>query len=152
MIAYEPYDSLEVTNVKNTEANVLNEMIGLFSIQHNEVKEDCRLKLSDWNGIDQPLDASIFEAFISKFSSLTELTVSHMDALNPQNRWIIAKQVVTLIHESSTLKKIDLEAFSGENDTGEGKVILSALRDSACLPELQSFICSKNQSWFTTDN
>ena len=63
VIGDEPLAAIEVTSVKDTKADVLNELIGLFTIQSNFSETDFKLVLSNWTGINEPLDASIFETF-----------------------------------------------------------------------------------------
>ena len=60
LIDDEPITSLEIKSVKDTKANVINELIGLFAIQRNVAETGLKLALSDWTEIDESLDESIF--------------------------------------------------------------------------------------------
>ena len=130
----------------------MNELIGLLEIQSDIPATGLKeLVLKNWKDISEALDDSVLESLFSKCNSLTTLSVTGMYESSTVNRMVLAQQVAMVLKKSQNLQKVDFNGFSEDKAADEGKIILSALSNSICLPQLSDFSCSLNPSWFSLD-
>ena len=105
--------------------------------------------LDDWRDFSGPLDDTISQSLASKCINLSALTVKKMDEANDDTRLPLARLIATVLTQSTTLETVNFYHFSEYKDAGEGEVILTALKNSPCLPQIKTFRCSWNLSWFS---
>ena len=58
----------------------------------------------------------------------------------------------TFLSKSYQIKQLDLKYFSGNEDEGEGEIILLALASSNSLPTISHFVCGRNSPWFSNES
>ena len=69
--------------------------------------------------------------------------------LNENMRNFFAQKAEFLLTTNSQIEKLDFSYFSGNQDKGEGAVVLSALANSNSLPSITYIKCSQNESWWS---
>ena len=145
----ESITSIKVEKVHEPKAAVLNELLGLFVIQRNITEAGLKeLVLGNWLQVWEPLDDTVLQMLFSKCNSLTKLTVRYMYETSEGNRMKLARQVAAILAQIPTIERIDFESFSSDDDAGEGEVILQAIANAVCLPQLTHFDIGGNPSWF----
>lgn len=128
-----PLTSIKVVSVPYTIASVLNEILGLFTIKENIPETGLNeLLISSWS-IEDPLDEEVLQQVFDLCPNLKRLTLSWMCLLPDAVRMQLALKVAGILANSTQLRLLNLLAFSGENDSGEGQVVLESLCNSPCL-------------------